>query len=432
MGIFSRKNRRGEDAVGAVVRRCAAAYSGKPDWVSPDDGIFTVNFARTVCAETARLALLGTRISVSGNSARAVWLQRQLDAFAPVWRRAVELMCAYGTVILKPSGDSVDVMTPDRFTVLDSDGGRVTAAVFRDVRRGVGGELFERLEYHRFVGGVYVVSNRCVRGGRDVPLDASPWAGLSREVRFTGVSRPLFAVLRTPSANNLDPSSPLGLPIIADALSELCDLDVAVSRASREVRDSKRTVLIDSDRLMLPGRLKRGGGGVGGGAPLPDFVRAVFGTGAGEVYHEINPTLNTADRLLGIDAILYGIGVKCGFSSGYFVRGGKSGVMTATEVEANDRRTVEHIRDIRVCIESAVRELVYALGAFADVSGAAPSGSFELTLDFGDITYNRDEDRRRWYEYVRDGRVSFEYFLQRFEGESREGAAEIAGGARLV
>ncbi len=429
MGIFSKSKQHagekrgfgGGDATMRFIRRCADIYAGRPDWVSAADGVFTVNFARTVCAETARLAVLGSRVAVTGDGPRAAWLRCAFDDFAPLLRRTVELACAYGTVILKPRGTrdgagAVDVVTPDRFDIVDSESGRPTAVIFRDKRRGADGEVYERFEFHRFIGDIYAVSNRVVRGGREVPLGSSPFSGLTADIRLSGVRRPLFAVLRTPSANNLDAASPLGLPVFADALSELCDLDVAVSRASREIRDSKRTVLIDSDRLLPVGRAASRAA-ARAPAPMPDFVRAVFGTGTGDLYREINPTLNTEARLAGIEAILHAIGVKCGFSGGYFTRERERvGTMTATEVEANDRRTVEHIRDVRVCVERALGELAEALDELCGMYMYAPPGAYGLILDFGDVTYNREEDRRRWYEYVRDGRVGFGYYLKKFEG----------------
>ncbi|MCH5345331.1 MAG: hypothetical protein J1E64_14990 [Acetatifactor sp.] len=37
----------------------------------------------------------------------------------------------------------------------------------------------------------------------------------------------------------------------------------------------------------------------------------------------------------------------------------------------------------------------------------APVGTYEVTYDFGDITYNLDEDRARWYGYVTAGKIPF-------------------------
>jgi hypothetical protein len=53
-----------------------------------------------------------------------------------------------------------------------------------------------------------------------------------------------------PHANNVDIDSPMGMPLICDALEELNDLDVAYSRNAEEIFDSEKIVLLDSDRLI--------------------------------------------------------------------------------------------------------------------------------------------------------------------------------------
>ena len=52
---------------------------------------------------------------------------------------------------------------------------------------------------------------------------------------------------------------------------------------------------------------------------FPDYVKNVYGNGTDDFYREINPSLNTTERLAGINALLSQIGFKCGFSNGYFV-----------------------------------------------------------------------------------------------------------------
>ena len=46
------------------VMECVNAYRGNPCWLDPDDHIDTVNFAKTLCSETTRLTMLGTKITV--------------------------------------------------------------------------------------------------------------------------------------------------------------------------------------------------------------------------------------------------------------------------------------------------------------------------------------------------------------------------------
>ena len=63
----------------SLIERCGRIYQGKPDWImDPDNHIKTINFAKSICSETARLTTLAIGIQSSG-SARATWLQELVD-----------------------------------------------------------------------------------------------------------------------------------------------------------------------------------------------------------------------------------------------------------------------------------------------------------------------------------------------------------------
>ncbi len=407
--------------VDTMMQRCAAVYQGKPDWLDADDHIETINFAKSVCSETARLATLGIGIHIDG-SARAKWLQEQIDKIYFDLRNWVEYGCGYGTVILKPNGDSVELYTRGNYEITHQTGGKVDGAVFMDTDGD-----YTRMEYHRFTEeGTYLVTNRCFKNDKPVSIDRTPWADLEEEAAIAGIEKPLFAVLRMPHANNLDVSSPYTFSVFSDALNELEDLDVAYSRNAKEIRDSKRTVLLDSDKL-LPSGNKVSNTTAGFAAQreqmgLPDYVRNVYGSGTEDFYKEINPTLNTDERLTGINALLSQIGYKVGFSNGYFVFNERTGLATATQVESDDRRTIQYIKDVRDKLESCMDDLIYALDKFADLYDYAPVGAYEVVYDFGDITYDLETDRARWWGYVQSGKVPAWRFFVKFEGMTEDEA----------
>lgn len=424
--------------VDAFIGACAKAYRGEPDWLDTENHVKTINFAKAVCSETARLATLDVAITVSG-SARGDWIQGQLDAISGSLRHWAEYGCAYGTMILKPNGEAVDCVTPGAFVVTDSANGEITGVVFQSKRYDPQRERwFTRLEYHRFLtDGTYVVSNRCYvsrkadRLGDPCAIETTPWVGLLEDVEIQNVEKPLFGVFRTPAANNIETGSPLGMPIFADALEELEDLDVAYSRNAKEIADSKRTLLLDSDRLFPSGtKIRQSYADKASSMGLPDFIKAVEGGAPAEVYHEINPSLNTDMRLQGINALLSQIGYKCGFSNGYFVFNENSGLATATQVEADQQRTVQLIKDVRDKLESCLDGLIYALDKFADLYDLAPAGTYEVTYDFGDLTYNEDEDRARWLGYVTQRYIPMWYYLHRFEGFSEDEAKALVAAAQ--
>lgn len=429
----------------SLINRCANIYRGAPEWLDDEDNIKTINFAKTVCSETARLTTLAIGIQIGG-STRATWLQKQINKVYFQIRHWVEYGCAYGTVFIKPNGESLDVFTPADVMIVDYDNQEIKGIIFKDSYT-VGRKYYTRLEYHRFVettvDGVttypYYVSNRAYVSkspqsiGNKIDLKQTKWADLMADtppiLKANGekLDGPLFGVLRTPQANNVDISTPLGLPVFAEGIEELGDIDVAYSRNAGEIKDSQKIALLD-DRLLMPSGTPvsamspRGMENRRNEMKLPHYVKNVFGQDEKEFYQEINPQLNTDARLAGINALLSQLSYKCGFSSGYFVFNEKTGMVTATQVEADDRRTIQFIKDVRDKLEDCLNGVIYALNVFADLYDLTPVGVYETTYDFGDITYNREEDRARWWQYVVQGKVPAWLFFVKFEGMTEEDA----------
>lgn len=429
------------------ITECANIYRGTPYWVNADDNVKTINFAKAICSETARLATLAIGIQIDG-SARAAWLQEQIDKIYFQIRHWVEYGMAYGTIILKPNGKGLDIFTAMDFIITDCDNEGIYGIVFKD-SYSENDKYYTRFEYHRFVEVKdgentyypYYISNRAYVSrsaksvGDPIALNRTKWSDLLPETppilkaNNKKIDGPMFGILRTPQANNLDISSPLGLPIYAEAIEELKDLDVAYSRNVGEIFDSEKIILVD-DRLMLKSGQNLKNSRISD-IKLPHYAINVFGDGAENFYREIVPSLNTDTRITGINNLLSFVGFKCGYSNGYFVLDEKTGMVTATQVEADDRRTIQLIKDVRDKLESCLDGAIYALNVYADLYGLAPAGNYEITYDFGDITYNREEDRARWWQYVVQGKVPSWMYFQKFEGLSEEDAKAMVQEAQL-
>lgn len=420
-----------------MIEKCFAIYKGKPYWLNDEEHIKTINFAKAVCSETARLTMLGTKITIAG-SARAEWLQKQIDNVYFKLRDWIEYGCAYGTVILKPNGNGIDFVTPDNFIVTKAENGEIKEVVFINQKQ-IGKKYYTRLEYHRFINEIYAITNKCYVGDSEndtstiIEITKTPWNELAEETFIQNVESPLYGVLKMPHANNIDVDSPMGLAIFSDAIEELKDLDIAYSRNSKEILDSKRMVLIDSDRLLPSGGkvsqtgmyFNRQRESMG----LPDYVKNVYGNGQEDFYQEINPDLNTDTRLSGINAFLSQIGYKIGYSNGYFVFNESTGIQTATGVEAEQQRTIQFIKDMRDKLEGCLDRVIYALSVFADLYNLAPLGVYETVYDFGDITYNQADEKARWWGYVVSGKVPAWMYFVKFEGMSKEDAVQMVAEA---
>ena len=423
-----------------VISRCADMYRGVPYWVSAEDNIKTINFAKAVCSETARLATLGIKIQIGGG-ARGTWLQEQIDKVYFNLRHWVEYGCAYGTVIVKPNGSGFDVFTPFDFMITESDSNsNITGIIFKDSYAD-NDRYYTRLEYHYFDSShpegfrPYYIRNKAYMShssqsmGDPIALARTKWADLMEDsgpiMKTNGeqLDGPMFGVFRTPQANNVDLGTALGLPIYADAIEEMKDLDVAYSRNAGEIFDSEKIILAD-DRLMYDSGKNLKTRGVAD-VKLPHYVKNVFGNSPEEFYQEINPQLNTDTRLSGINALLSQIGYKCGFSNGYFVFNEATGIQTATGVEAEQQRTVQLVKDVRDKLEACLNGAIYAMSVYADLYNLAPVGNYEVVYDFGDILYSYEADKQQWYAYAVQNRIPFWYYLVKFEGFTKEEARAL-------
>ena len=419
-------------AMSRMIEDVEKIYKGKPQWIDEKDGVKTVNFAKSICSETARLATLAIKITIDG-SARAEWLQEQIDNIYFKIREWVEYGCAFGTVIIKPSTDGIDLFTPEKYVITEYKNKSITGVVFiYQIKES--DKYYTRFEYHHYVSKEeYTVLNRCFVGdsfnsvSEAIDIKLTPWNEVQEDANITGMSQPAYGVFKTPQANNIDINSAMGIPIFSDAIVELEDLDIAYSRNAKEIKDSKRILLLDSDRMMpsdgikisdLQSNFESNRTAMG----LPDMVKNVWGGGRESFYQEINPTLNTEMRLNGINALLNQIGYKAGYSNGHFVFNETKGIQTATQVEADQQRTIQFIKDVRDKLEDCINDVIAGLDMYAAVYDLAPYGDYEVVYDFSDITYNYEEEKSRWWGYVVAGKVPAWMYFAKFEGMSEEEA----------
>lgn len=424
-------------------------YQGHPRWINADERIRTINMANTICEETARLTNLALEIKIDGNE-RAKWLKKMLDAAVmPRLRNWIEYACATDTVIFKPNEKGVDLFLPGSFRIVGTENGMVNDIVFQEqyeegkdnnktyytklerhsyMRAGVAmhdGEEHKEVVYYHVENKAFV-SHSEKHIGKEINLKDTKWANLQPDVYITKannekINTMLFGVFKMPAANDIDIDSPMGTAVFSGAMEELKDLDIAYSRNAGEIADSESIVLADDRLLNLSGQKI----GSKSHIKLPHYVHNVYGADQKEFYQEIDRTLKTEQRIAGINNQLSFIGYKCGYSNGYFVFDQKTGMVTATQVEADDRRTIQLIKDIRDSLKVALEDTIYALSVFADLYDLAPVGEYETSYSFGDITYNWEEDKQHHYDLAKQGKYPWEEYYVKFLNYSREEARKL-------
>ena len=406
--------------------------TGKPPWKNDEDQIETINMAKHISDTRAKLTTLDIGIAISG-SPRADYLQELADDLLKRLPDRVAEADRLGGLIIKWNGETWDFILPGNFGVTaKDDNGEIVGAIFA-AHTSQGSAHFTRLEYHRFEGTsqeggrLYKVTNKAFKNqlspkgevtlGAEVTLDkVDAWAHLEPEVTISNLEHPLFAYYRLPGANTIDPASPLGVSVFANAITELKAIDIAVSRKNTEVEDSKHITFV-GQALIKNAQNHH--------LEMPRFVMGL-GMGLNDTettaVHEHVPTMLTDQRIKDINFNLSMAGVKCGFSEGVFVLDGQTGMITATQVEADDRDTIQTIKADRDALKDALEQAFYGADALSTLYGLAPLGEYEINFNFGDITYNYEEDKAAWRAYVMNGWVPKWLYFVKFEGYSEEEA----------
>lgn len=402
--------------------------TGKPPWKNMDDDIKSINMADFIANARAKLTTLDIGIAISG-SARADYLQGLADDLLIRLPDKLADADRLGGMLFKYNGQTWDFLLPDAFGITHmDDNGAITGAIFAIQSSDM---QFTRLEWHRFEGNTYVVTNKAFRNrmrpsgkeivlGDLVPLSAAEeWNGMQDEVHIANLEAPLWGFYRVPGSNIIDPASPLGMPVYGRAIEELRAVDIAISRKDAEIEDSKHVTFVGQTVIK---------NAAVNGATLPRWVEGLgvgINDGDTSAIHEHVPTILAEQRIKDINFNLSMLSVKCGFSEGVFVLDGQSGMITATQVEADDRDTVQTIKADRDALQAAIDQALRGADALASLLKLAPMGSYEVAYSFGDITYNYEEDKANWKSYAQNGWIPKWYYLVKFEKMSEEEAKQI-------
>lgn len=238
--------------------------------------------------------------------------------------------------------------------------------------------------------------------------------------------KPLFYIMKTNIANNIDLDSPMSLSIYANAIDTLKGCDVAYDCCLREVITGQRIVMMnkcllttdDSGRPIAPQDVKQ---------TYMQFFGDDAQSDVSEFIKEFHPTLNTDALDKELQNQLNMLSSKVGLGSNYYRFDSSSGVVTATEYvgERNDfmRNAVKISKSIKIALKDLVLGILFVgkniLGANVD-----DNAKIDITLSDGvveDDTKEREQDRQD----VRDGIMTKAEYRAKWYGETIEEAKAV-------
>lgn len=405
-----------------ALQTWSAMYEDKALWLNKD--IHSMGLPAAIASEIATAVTIEMKREFAGGP-RADFLAQEFQAVMDTLREQIEKGVAKGGMMLKPYIDGervvVDYVQADQFYPVAFDStGNITSCIFAD-QRTIGDKHYTRLEYHELTDAGVVIRNMAFRSnnrdtlGTQISLEMVPaWADLLPEATVTGVDKPLYAYFRFPLANNIDPTSPLGVSCYARAVKLIEDADRQWSNLLWEFESGKRAVYVDElafnrdtdNRPILPDQrlyrtLKMGG-------TEDDFFEAW------------SPEFREASIQSGLDTMLKKIEFACGLAYGT-LSDPQSVDKTATEVKTSRQRTYATIAGAQKALEAALKHLVWAMDVWATIGGLAPAGTYEVAFEFDDsVVVDRDMQFKQDLQLVGSGIMSKVEFRMRNFRESEE------------
>jgi len=346
----------------------------------------------------------------------------------------LEYQFALGGMVIKPYFQDGEIklsyVTPDCFIPVAWDNKGIFEAVFTNQTRK-GQKVYTHLEWHLREADEYVVKNElyvsenATELGKKVPLNTL-YPALEEEARVSGIKRSLFVYFSPNTANHIDMSSPLGVPIFSHALDTLKTLDVAYDSFEREFRLGKRRIIVPAtavktviDEHGIPQRY----------FDANDEVYEAMQIGGMDDGKIIDNTveLRVEEHVAAINALLNLLSMQTGFSSGSFAFDGKS-MKTATEVVSENSKTFRTKQSHEVIVEEGLIELVEVIVQLAELYDvfSRPKGKYGVTVTFDDsIAQDRTTDINEQAMLLSMGTTSKKKAIMKIHGVTEKEALEI-------
>lgn len=374
----------------------------------------TLGLAKTVSEDWANL-LLNEKFQIGVDKASA---KKKIDAvlaaneFAKRGNQLVELTFALGTGAFVEYMDGekvkIDYIRAGMIYPLSWDNGKVLECAFAS-ERASGKQKKVYLNIHRLEAGKYVIENHLFDKNGVALTETELPEGVVPEVR-TNSAVPRFQIFTPNVANNIDPDSPLGISVYANALDQLESADLVYDSYCNEFRLGKKriTVPISLARMAMEED--------GTTTPVFDdndteFYAVPQDDKSENKIQEHNMELRADAHEAGMQTMLNLVSWKTG-SGGkrYVFRDGQ--VKTATEVVSENSDLYRNLKKHELSLEAALCGLVNAIADLLHL------GAVKAAISFDDsVISDTESDKMTFLQEIRDGvRQKWEYRM-RFFGE---------------
>lgn len=414
------------DEVMRLIEKCANIYNHNAPWLNEE--VKSLNVAKTICEKVAKAVTIESKSKVEDKEIDKVY-----QRFIRNIRTNTEYTLAKGGMFFKPfyvNGKiKISCIHADKFIPVKFDStGELLGAIFID-QIVKGNKIYTRLEYQELIDTTIVIRNIAYETdknnsnilGTKTSLGAIPeWKGIQEKTTIGDVNRLLGGYFKIPIANPADNTSPVGVPIFANAIGTLEEIDKQFSRTLWEY-ESKETA-IDVDATAF--KKDKNGNDI-----LPKGKERLYRKldfGDEKSWNVFSPEIRDTSLFNGLNELLRYTESQCGLAFGVLSKN------TEVEKRVEELKTAKQdyyvtVSDIQGALQTALEDLIYGIDVLMTLYKIPHKTNPEISFDWDDSILVDSEKKQSQSLIEKNAGLidDIEYFIQTRDYSEEEAIAYV-------
>lgn len=400
------------DEVMKLIELCANIYNCKAPWLNEE--VKSLNVAKTICEKVAKAVTIEFKSQVEDEEIDKIY-----QRFLKKLRTNVEYTLAKADMFFKPFYSNgkikISCVQGDKFipTKFDSTGELLGAIFIDQITKG--DDVYTRLEYNELNDTTLTIKNIVYKGNKNsstlesrTSLTFVPeWKGIQEETTIENVNRLLGGYFKIPIANQADNTNPRGVPIIANAIGILEEIDKQFSRTLWEYEGSELALDVDATAFRKDKN---------GNDTLPKGKERLYRKidfGDEKTWNVFSPEIRDTALFNGLNEWLRQAESQCGLSFGVISKSTET-EKTATEIKASKQDYYVTVSDIQNSLQNALEDLVYGIDVLMTLYKIPHKTNPNVSFDWDDSILVDSEKKQAQSLVERNAGLidDIEYFVQ--------------------
>lgn len=379
-----------------AIQEWSRIFNKQEPWIDKDTA--SLHVAKTICEKVAEAVVVEYKSTCSDK-----YINNRFQKFIENIQTNTEYMIGKSCIFFRPYFDgtkiSVSVIQADKFIpVRFNDDGELLSCIIVD-QITEEANIYTRLEYNELKDGRMYIRNIVYKGRKDGTIleskikltDVDKWKEIQETGCVEGVDKLIGGFASMKTANTIDNSSPIGMPIYHNAIDTCKEIDKQYSRILWEYEGTE--LALDVDESLLD-RDKKGNIIYPKGKSRL-FRKLHFDETKEKSYNIFSPEIRNNSLFDGLDQYLRIAEIQCHLEHGTLC---KSDVVEKTATESKQRKQSYYITvsNIQTSLQNAFNDLIYGIYVLCKLYGIPVSPDYTVEHEWDDsILVDKDSARNQ-------------------------------------